>query len=51
MLGFGADKWERNVGYLRSRIQDENWNQCCINQLCRYLGVKGEERALYFGEK
>ena len=50
MLFLSADRWERNVDNLRSRIADENWNQCCIDRLCQYLKVGDEERAYYFGE-
>ena len=45
-----ADKWERNVSYLRSAIVDGNWHDSCIRLLCQRLRVGEEERARYFGE-
>ena len=50
MLGFDKEKWIRNVGYLRSRIEDGHWSESCIQQLCYYINVTAEERALYFGD-
>jgi arginyl-tRNA synthetase len=50
LLGFDKEKWIRNVGYLRSRIEDGHWSESCIQQLCHYINVTAEERALYFGD-
>ena len=40
--------WEWNVDWIRSYIRENDWNRCCINNLCYYLNVTPEERALYF---
>ena len=42
------ESWEWNVDWLRNLIRDSDWNQACIDQLCYYLQVTAEERALYF---
>ena len=42
------ENWEWNVDWLRNLIRESNWEQACIDQLCSYLQVTAEERALYF---
>ena len=42
------DRWEWNVAWLRDLIRDSDWNRACIDQLCYYLQVTEEEKALYF---
>lgn len=42
------ENWEWNVDWLRNLIRESNWDQACIDQLCFYLQVTAEERALYF---
>ena len=42
------ENWEWNVNWLKDLIISSNWDQTCIDQLCFYLQVTPEERALYF---
>ena len=42
------ENWAWNVDWLRNLIRESNWDQACIDQLCYYLQVTAEERALYF---
>ena len=41
--------WEWNVDWIRNFVVEQDWAQVCINQLCYYLNVSAEEKALYFG--
>ena len=40
--------WEWNVQWIRDYVLENDWNRMCINNLCYYLDVTPEERALYF---
>jgi len=48
--GLELEKWYEEVENLRRFIIDNNYEQLCLDNFCRNVGVSDEQRAQYFGQ-
>lgn len=48
-IGSSEKSWERALGDLRSMIEDRDWCQANIDNLCRSFSLSDAERSHYFG--
>ena len=47
--GIQAKRWYRSIERLHKLIEEQDWQQWCLDDLCRCLGLSDETRARYFG--
>ena len=51
VAGMKPDAWKGHVASLKTLLEENNWEQTAIDNLCSLLSVTPEERELYFGDR
>ena len=48
--GISTGRWYASIDRLHDLIEGKDWQQWCLDDLCRCLDLSEETRAKYFGE-